>query len=565
MGRELTFKEDDLIRRLSNGEEYTYHTYVFYVEGKLKLQHIKEKYFNIIKEYPFLRTIYAKDEQGFYVAQEDENMENAFQIRDVEAFDDASKFAYISSIIASARRGTYNCETMYLTTMNLFNIKDSAYVCVLSFCDALSKSLSALMFLSKLGLHVYRPEERELPNDKARHYYSQLIGNSPKSISMGRSLKQKDFIKESFEVDKELVDIVRGDFFHDYSVLRCMFICVWGIVISRAFGMEEVISADIESVSRHFSVSLTKQRKSADFKTALIETIEQTKKIREYPEISRDDFRHIVGGNVSDAVSILHDFTEYVKPVVNIKDVEEGGVIELFAEMVTSAAINIKYKFGVDKSRVEYRYEKDIFANVSIKDLHDSVMKSLCMILRKIYIENAENKDAINNTADINIDKCIDAKNGQNANANRILGAKMTVINTIGVFRECTNTEKEYISNNSIIRTYMMGENIILPNIIYDSINIIVMGKVANERLDNENYIKPIQILKEGEMFGFESMFEPYKSKDIYSAVSDQAIIMTIPVPVLKTVYAKHPEILIEFMKMIDVRLDKFKRLWILG
>jgi signal-transduction protein with cAMP-binding, CBS, and nucleotidyltransferase domain len=112
---------------------------------------------------------------------------------------------------------------------------------------------------------------------------------------------------------------------------------------------------------------------------------------------------------------------------------------------------------------------------------------------------------------------------------------------------------------------YQIGETIMKEQSETNNLYIIAKGKIEVSRTNADSFLVPVQILREGSIFGIESMTKDAFSENKYIAYSDSVKLVEIPSTTLWNEVIKHPPVIQALVEYQCKQLDKFQSLWTMG
>lgn len=534
-------------------ERITFSTFVIYINSLYMVQRIKDKYFSMINSNLVLSSLFlANHAMGNNSLDFEKSYESSFFIKNIESYNKRSRREFLSSVISDQRNEVYDAQTMFPSNINIYEFDEQKYVGIISLSTLFLREIDKNQFFQSFGLKLYNPYIGMGRAKQTQDYYREMFGDYPESISKGIEIFEENMVSESIEIDSDIADILNGCKIKELNNIKGILLSIWDVILAKSFNKSTIISTEAAMFSKPLPVSFIRHNVNKNFDEIVLDTVKALNSYDEHSDCRIIDMEAALERPISDVVSCLSDFSMFYHDV-EASELGVGAVIELPSLADVSAALRIYYRYLDGKYVIEYHYEKKIFSDISIRELHDNVMA----ILRQIL-------SAATHTQ--NVAMTIDGvKPAKDANEKRLLDMKLHVINKCEIFKECTSSEKEYIAENSNIVPYNIGAGIVSPNRKYDVIRLVTNGKVTEEGISKEGYVEPLMLIKEGEFFGFEALFEPYVSKDIYSASTKMAFIMEIQVSAIKTIYAVHPDVVVSFMKIVAERGEKFKKLWMMN
>lgn len=238
----------------------------------------------------------------------------------------------------------------------------------------------------------------------------------------------------------------------------------------------------------------------------------------------------------------------------------ESSYSELFAKMKVSNFYKIRplnignvplfvtFRMHEAEKSIQYDFDSKYFSDISIEGFHEAVG-----LLVDSFIEES---------AEPAVDKLLHKENDL---AKKIEEIKIKCLKTISVFEGFADKDLEKIAKSCDIKQFFCQQNVIEKDALAERVFIIVSGKIQVNGTDMEGVSRPLYILKEKDVFGFESLGVEKKSSSNYSVYTDQCVLISLKADDILEECRIHPEILRMAFDNQNKLLLKFQKLWMLS
>lgn len=131
-----------------------------------------------------------------------------------------------------------------------------------------------------------------------------------------------------------------------------------------------------------------------------------------------------------------------------------------------------------------------------------------------------------------------------------------------GIFDEVSVDDLMKLAEYCRLKTYFSGDDIVSEKNMISKLYILGDGKIEESKMALDGMVKSLRIVKNGGIFGVESLFADREAKTTYTVVSSQARIVEIDGDILEGVFRKKPEILNALLEKEFEQKCRFQRLW---
>lgn len=198
--------------------------------------------------------------------------------------------------------------------------------------------------------------------------------------------------------------------------------------------------------------------------------------------------------------------------------------------------------------KIEYSYKDGIYSVNDIESLNNtfiSVIKGVAKTLTskkqmEIKIADSKNNDKLK------------------------LLQKTDALVKSGLFKRFDNNEIMDLAEQCSINNYLSGDIVLNAKSLVDCIYIVKKGKIEVEMMSKDGSMKTLQILKEGAIFGVESLLESSVTNKKYTVYSDMATIVEIPKSDFVKMSSMNYDILYKIIEMQSKEIAKFQKLWLM-
>lgn len=557
MSVKLNDSYEKMIRKSLSGEErYYYNTYVFYCADVKQWDRVIKGYKSIIADNPMLRFTYDLDRDGILIGKNAVNIWEAMQARRIADQNEEERNAMIFGAITSSRRMAYNPRINYLMNLNVFMSGLNEFYFVLSICEFLFDDLTMKAFCKELGIDSDLQNIVSDSENIARDSYADMIKNSAAGIQ-NKCYRLENMQIESYKVDSDIAEIMLNQKDMDQRFMS-LNEAVWSLILGRVHSRKEIAAGELKDYN-FFSPLTIGVHSGEDIIKNLSEIAEEG--FKDNGKIIKGCVRELeaaLGGYIYSKADVIHDFSMLKNDrCISISSLKLKERCVFFPSIAAAKApVNITYRRKNGSLHLEYEYDWEIYNTVDFNQCHNIYMQIIRSVIDRKHTEL--------DTSEIAKAVVMDKAQAKSKEA-KMRQITLNVLKSSQLFRSMSDEELGILFDGVMLRISEVGNNIVLPGCTAEYIGLIVSGKVAVERLDGENCIKPLYILKQGDVFGLEAFTDGGTIGDIYSAALDSAAVLYVPANVIKSIAKNNYQVWQAVIEIYAKRLEKFKKLWIKG
>lgn len=206
----------------------------------------------------------------------------------------------------------------------------------------------------------------------------------------------------------------------------------------------------------------------------------------------------------------------------------------------------------IGEKEISFTYDFDYacFEKLSIEDLH----KVLCGVMKaRILNENIDTKKLIKTNSD-----SLPAKI-------RIREVKTKLLRTLSIFERYDDRELADLSDKFEVIHKDSRQEALSQNYKCEKLLFIISGRVEVDGLDSKRFLRPLLMLKAGDVIGVDSLLKNKKSMLLYQVFSEEAVLLSIDVNKFEEECIKHPELMTSLLEVQTERMYKFAKLWMMA
>ena len=238
----------------------------------------------------------------------------------------------------------------------------------------------------------------------------------------------------------------------------------------------------------------------------------------------------------------------------------ESSYSELFAKMkvatfykikpldIGNVPLHVTFRMHEAEKSIQYEFDSKYFSDISIEGFHEAVGLMVDSFIGESHEPAVD--EILHKKTDI---------------AGKIEEIKIKCLRSLPVFAEFDAKEIEKLARICDIKQFFCQQNVIEKDAVCDRIFITVAGKLSVNGTDMEGVSRPLYILKEKDMFGFEALGIEKKSSVNYSVYSDQCVLISLKAEDILEESRIHPELLRIAFDNQNKLLLKFQKLWMLS
>ena len=272
-------------------------------------------------------------------------------------------------------------------------------------------------------------------------------------------------------------------------------------------------------------------------------------------EASRNDC--IVYKDIARKTGIdLENCTMFAEYFVNVRDYEQyfkrmsvGKIYKMQPLEIGNVPLAVIFDMQGEEKSVYYEYDSGFFADINIEGFHEAVCKLVDSYIEDSFVE-PEIMSLLHKKSDLK---------------GKIYEVVVKCLKNLKLFEGYTDKEIERVAHGVEIRQGFCGQNIVERDAKCNELYILATGKIEVTGTDMEENVRPVCMLREKDIFGFECLTTDTRAKFTYSVNSDRCVYLTIKKEVIFEEGVNHPELIKTLFDEVNKRLYKFQLLWVLS
>lgn len=554
--RELGLDEKILLAGIRNGYNVYYTLYTYRLNTEEQLRKFEENLEHLYEQSPIFRSLYQEVGQGEYVCLIGRKRKSVFSVYDISERQERDKKIIFQNFLLKERKNKYNPFVKCLLHANVFKLYENEYICVLSLCEqgeGLKKKKAILNTLFQTDEYEQMENSMRanaLPVFTSASYWKSVLHDLPEQPLIPMQHQNNGIGSEIFVLDDELAKLM--DTFSKESgiELKELFLTIWGIVFCRFYNLPEMVIGDAEEEGI-LTVAPIRIRQTADMKRLLFDIQSQLRERKKHTGYSLEEYRQKQNVDLAKGVYIIQNFNESAENKLIRMDFPAGRIYRVKPYSIPEVPLQIDYNISSLLMRMVYTYNRRMFDNTDIGKFHEVFQK-----LAKGMLEIIRDK------FDVSIEEV--AEQAMKVDTSKLIMNKTVYLNKSKLFTSYELEEMLIFTQKCRLVDYQMGEVIMEEQSRADYLYIVAKGRVEVNRTNGDSYLAPVQILKEGNVFGMESLTKDAFTNNQYVAYSDTVKLLEIPYSTLRNEMEHHPTMLLDFIEYQSKELNKFQTLWIM-
>ena len=477
---------------------------------------------------------------------------SAVTMQDISDKDSDEASGFIFSIIEAEKCRSYNAINCFPAYLNVLRISKDEYLYILTVSkgvglEKLYDILKAL-FGSPVSAPIFgEPMPKNSPTQAAGYWKDRFKGlnfNEDKS----RFCRTGKRIKEQMEFPEDSIRSVEILRKMQSEYLRSIFTGVMAVILSRKFDLSSVLIEDMKDESEMESIPILYSKNQSP--KELLESLKtQFHNADCNDTCTMAKAEEVLGFSPSEKAILTQEFIFDNKYTYFINNMKPDRIYTIMSHKESDSPLKVTYRFIGGACLITYDYNADDFADINIQKLHENLCSAISQFL------SGDRKDELP----------VFEEEPKKSNAVRLAKAKEVSIRSIPVFSAFTSEEIDELVGKVGLTVFNRNQEIIAQGLENSYVLIILSGNVEINGFDRKRFVKPLQILKEHEVFGIESILTDKVSKVMYRAYSENVIVMSIKRSTILKLAEKHPELMFMLLDVQSERLYKFQRLWMLS
>lgn len=552
----LSSKEEALYNKVKRGERYFYNLYMYKLGSTSELVNIEKSLKELYKENTFLHSVFCEYENNKIIKIVTYKTNTLLSIQDISMRSKIEKSQILENFISNKRMQIYEPDKRLPLYINFFKVENNEIVCFVTICEKLACDINKDKILEELfgiteceELQLDRGIKKETWVNTLNYWQKALI---PLPANVNRIQSKNDIETSIYALDNDIVQTLKKYCDENDISMKSMFMSIWGLMYCKYMDRKNVMIGDI-----HVGGKLTLVPVKVNRSNVLIETIqevqEQVENSHIYDGCTLVELENKLYFETSKLIPIIHNCTEKEDMGVMLAYMIPKKLYQLHPINMPVVPLLVSYNLISVIARVKYTYDKEVYKDIDVEKLH------ACFV--SVLESFAKNIDEGN----IKDEKCEIVQDKKTTNDKMKLTAqKALYMKKSKIFGSFMIEELLKLAEKSKLIYLQMGDEVVKEEKSVKYLYIVGDGKIEVSKTDMEGYVKNLQILKAGDIFGIESVLKAAISQNTYAAYGELVKLIAIPVEEMKQIVRLHPEIMQELLEIQFEQTSKFQRLWLL-
>lgn len=555
--RPVSPEEKDLLLRVRNGHSFYYTIYTYRFSGEEELKEFEERMNTLYETYPLLRSAYRETDEGEYICLTVQKRTPVFSVYDISKRQEKDKRIILRNFLLKERKNLWNPFMKSMFGVNVFQTGVKEYYCAVAMCEqGEMKKWKEKILLTLFRKHEYEHMEQSLREDNVplftcANYWKGVLRDIPRHEMFSEQYPNDGIGSELFVLDEELAELLSSFSMQFGIALKELFLTIWGTIFGKCYNYSELVIGDAKE-GDVFSVKPICIRQTADTKKLLFDIREQLQNGEKYTGYSIEELKKKQNVDVMKGLEVIQNFNEDSDNKLIMTELPVGKLYQVKPYAIPGVPLQIDYNISSLVMRMGYTYNRRMFDNADIGRFHEVFQK-----LAKGMLEIIRDK------MDASVDEV--ACQAMQVDTSKLIMRKAAYLRSGRMFTSYGEEELFEVTRKCRVVDYQMGEIISEEQSPADRLYIVAKGRVEVNRTNMEGYLVPVQMLKEGGVFGVACVSGAAFHENQYVAYSETVKLLEIPYTELREEIEMHPSILVDIIEYQQKQLNKFQTLWIMG
>lgn len=555
--QETSIDEKILLQSVKNGYVLYYTLYTYRIQNEADLKEFEHALLNLYEEHPLFKSIYVEVGTREFVRVVGRKRKSAFSVYDISERSERDKKLIVQNFLLKERKNKYNPFKQCALNVNVFKIQENDYVCVLALCEQgesakyRERVLTTLFHSEEYVRMENSLREENIPVLACSNYWKSMLRNIPAQQEPEMKYLNNGIESELFILDDELAQLLASFSKESGIGLKELFLTIWGVILNKFNNSEEMVIGDADE-DGILTVAPIRIRQTFDINRLLFDIKEQLESKKKYVGYSLEELKNKQHLDLMKGVYVIQNFNDTAENKLITANMQENCLYRVKPYSIPEVPLQVEYNITSLIMRMRYTYNRRIYDNTDIAKFHE-VFQKLAKGMLEIIKEKYEGS----------IDEV--AEQAMKIDASKLIMSKTGYLRKSKIFNSYDLEDLMMLTQKCRTSDYQMGEVILDEQIQTDTLYIVASGRVEVSRTNLDSYLVPVQIFKEGSIFGIECITKDAFSENKYVAYSDNVKILEIPKAVLKNEIDVHPSILFDLVDYQCRQINKFQTLWIMG
>lgn len=253
---------------------------------------------------------------------------------------------------------------------------------------------------------------------------------------------------------------------------------------------------------------------------------------------------------LSDCTFVSFELIDDKKYDMFLQKAKDYTLYHFCKKEVISSPLAVCCHAGENEISFTYDFDYACFEKLSIEDLHNV----LCKVI-KARILNEE----------VDTNKLIRTNSESLPAKIRIREVKTKLLRALSVFGGYEDRELSDLADKFEVIHKDSRQEALAQNYRCEKLLFIISGRVEVDGLDSKHFLRPLLMLKPGDVIGVDSLLKNKKSMLLYQVFSEEAVLLSIDVNKFEEECIKHPELMTSLLEVQTERMYKFAKLWMMA
>lgn len=354
---------------------------------------------------------------------------------------------------------------------------------------------------------------------------------------------------ERYYLDGDLKDMVLAVIGAGRKSIKSILFAVWGRICSVTIKRNYVFLEDIHEggilgrVPIFYDGTLTVEKQYESMVNQLV-------KAETFDMCDYDKLESFANGRLERRTLMSLEINSDKKYDQFLRRVKENTLYKFNPREFSGSPILVRYNIGKEEISLTYELDGNYFEGVNVEDLHLLFCKTL-----KAAILGEE----------IDINASIYQYHKETTTRLKIRDIKARLLGKIKLFNGYTEQEYKDLADKVDIVHKDSRQEAISQNYKCNKLFIVVSGRIEVDGIDKKCFLRPLLMLKDGDVMGVEALLSNSRSNNLYQVFSDEAVLISMDVEVFNGECKKHPELMNRLLEIQTERMNKFAKLWMMG
>lgn len=552
---DVSRQEELLLNKLEEGESVHFRIFAYRFNKENIIRGLEVKVDAIQSEMTIFRTGYYDYTESKRLKFVIKNRKNIISVRDISTRTNSEKKKIIDNFILTERKRKYDPYKMFPISITVFKQDDDDFLCFLSIgelqeCEMQEKIILYTLFgeSSYEKLEVGTGTERK-GRIQSSLYWKAVLKDLPNTVRSRKKYLDTGIGTEIKALNKEMTQILWDYSEKDSRKLKAVLLAVWGIILHKYYDVTDIIMGDVSEAGR-LKVIPIRVMQYAKVRENLADIRKQIQQGVLHDVFSFHEMETEINIKVHPCMPVIQNFCELEVQNDFTANIEGKTIYKIESYELPQVPLFIDYNMDESAICLSYSYDRRIYNNNDIRQLHDTFLK----------LANG----MLNLMQEVSVHSVVPEMKKQAVmfEEEAVLQEKISCMQSLPLFCGYYAKELRELAKKCRVADYRMGDTIIANQAAVESLYLVMDGKVEVSRLDGERYLRPLQILKTKAVFGIESLLHDNLSENNYTAYSDTVKLLEIPRDVLREESMSHCGILQELLEIQSKQLSKFQTLW---